>query len=196
MFVHFYVSFTVHLDVGLAPNIVFFSFFNKLIRVHVFVICVLAVISSTISMFQINKWKHKVWLNNSNVQKQKLFFPSMFMYLRWFKLMLNNYRCLLFNLVKQDFPGPRLWNINLHRTPGTSVTRTQFICSPTSGPRHLLGFEPSLINFKRPHFCPQLFIGLYYKNLNLLFDYWELPPEACGFWCIIEQSQSHRLLIQ
>lgn len=36
---------------------------------------------------------------------------------------------------------------------------------------HLVGFESSLINFTCPHFCPQLFIGPYYENLNLLFDY-------------------------
>lgn len=36
---------------------------------------------------------------------------------------------------------------------------------------HLMGFESSLINFTCPHFCPQLFIGPYYENLNLLFDY-------------------------
>lgn len=60
---------------------------------------------------------------------------------------------------------------------------------------HLMGFESSLINFTCPHFCPQLFIGPYYENLNLLFDYWLLPPEACGFWCIIEQSWSHKWLL-
>lgn len=60
---------------------------------------------------------------------------------------------------------------------------------------HLMGFESSLINFTCPHFCPQLFIGSYYENLNLLFDYWLLPLEACGFWCIIEQSWSHKWLL-
>lgn len=36
---------------------------------------------------------------------------------------------------------------------------------------HLMGFKSSLINFTCPHFCPQLFIGPYYENLKLLFDY-------------------------
>lgn len=60
---------------------------------------------------------------------------------------------------------------------------------------YLVGFESSLINFTCPHFCPQLFIGPYYENLNLLFDYWLLPLEACGFWCIIEQSWIHKWLL-
>ncbi len=60
---------------------------------------------------------------------------------------------------------------------------------------HLVGFESSLINFTCPHFCPQLFIGPYYENLNLLFDYWLLPLEAYGFWCIIEHSWSHKWLL-
>lgn len=33
------------------------------------------------------------------------------------------------------------------------------------------GSKLSLINFTSPHFCPQLFIGPYYENLKLLFDY-------------------------
>lgn len=69
------------------------------------------------------------------------------------------------------------------------------IPSPTSSFLHLLGFESSLINFTCPHSCPQLFIGPYYENLNLLFDYGVLPPEACGFWCIIEQTWSHKWLL-
>lgn len=60
---------------------------------------------------------------------------------------------------------------------------------------HLMGFESSLINFTCPHFCPQLFIGPYYENLNLLFDYWLLPLEDCGFLCIIEQSLSYTWLL-
>lgn len=60
---------------------------------------------------------------------------------------------------------------------------------------YLMGFESSLINFTCPHFCPQLFIGPYYENLNLLFDYWLLPLEASGFWCIIEYSWSHKWLL-
>lgn len=60
---------------------------------------------------------------------------------------------------------------------------------------HLMGFESSLINFTCPHFCPQLFIGPYYENLNLLFDYWLLPLEDCGFLCIIEQSLSYTRLL-
>lgn len=45
------------------------------------------------------------------------------------------------------------------------------------------GSKLSLINFTYPHFCPQLFIGPYYENLKLLFDYRHtasLPPEASG----------------
>lgn len=45
------------------------------------------------------------------------------------------------------------------------------------------GLKLSLINFTNPHFCPQLFIGPYYENLKLLFDYRHaasLPPEASG----------------
>lgn len=60
---------------------------------------------------------------------------------------------------------------------------------------HLVGFESSLINFTCPHFCPQLFIGPYYENLNLLFDYWLLPLEACGFLCVVEHSRSHKWLL-
>lgn len=60
---------------------------------------------------------------------------------------------------------------------------------------YLMGFESSFINFTCPHFCPQLFIGPYYENLNLLFDYWLSALEACGFWCIIEQSLSHKWLL-
>lgn len=41
----------------------------------------------------------------------------------------------------------------------------------------------SLINFTHLHSCPQLFIGPYYENLKLLFDYRHaasLPLEASG----------------
>lgn len=48
---------------------------------------------------------------------------------------------------------------------------------------HLVGLKIVLINFTYPHFCPQLFIGPYYENLKLLFDYRHassLSPEASG----------------
>lgn len=77
-------------------------------------------------------------------------------------------------------------------SPSHSTSHSSFLALSSL---HLVGFESSLINFTCPHFCPQLFIGPYYENLNLLFDYWLLPLEACGFWCIIEQSWSHKWLL-
>lgn len=55
---------------------------------------------------------------------------------------------------------------------------------------HLMGFESSLINFTCPHFCPQLFIGPYYENLNLLFDYWLLPWRPVGFDALLSSPEA------
>lgn len=52
----------------------------------------------------------------------------------------------------------------------------------------LVRFESSLINFTHPHFCLQLFLGPYYQNHNLLFDYRQRSLEICGILCIIKQS--------
>lgn len=48
-------------------------------------------------------------------------------------------------------------------------------------------FESPLINFTRLYFCLQLFLGPYYQNHNLLFDYRQHSLDICGILYIIKQ---------